>query len=314
MYNFSSFFPIEHQFSVIVGNSGAGKSSFCKILCEYILASKKIYYFNPNSLDFKLRTKPIIVLKSLEFSEVWLSENIELNSILIFDDFVLEKSSIIDFRRTVNYYCRHKQLTLIIIIHTLFNNNVYNEVNLSSHLFLIKSQSSRQIASRKKILEAYDSLVSSSNLVKQLLYVNLSNEYTLSIESNLITQTLRPIMLFSNKQIFTVHEKGKLCPDQTTDEDEDENIDIYDHYSSRNKRKIFFILSCLKKNQILKDNQVIVDKTQMHIYDVLSLFLNPFPKKKLSKHEISFLKKLKLKVKAFPLPRNVIPPHIIHLL
>ena len=67
MYNLSSFLPISNQFCVIAGNSGAGKSSFCKNLCEYIVSTKHIYYFNPNHVEFTLSSKPVHILKELKF-------------------------------------------------------------------------------------------------------------------------------------------------------------------------------------------------------------------------------------------------------
>lgn len=314
MYNLTSFLPISNQFCVIAGNSGAGKSSFCKILCEYIIATTKIYYYNPNdsSSDFSLRSKSVHVLKELTFSETWFNTNINTNSVLIFDDFHLDKSLVKDFRRIVNYHCRHKSLTLIIIIHTLFKNNIYNELNSASHFFLLKSEASRQIASRKNVLKPYNTLLS-TQFLKQLLYINLIDEYSISFESDIINKTLTPLTMFTHSDVFTVHKKDEPCPDiaSKSESDENDNVDIYAHYSHRNKRKIYFILSCFKKNNLFKDDLVTVDNsTSMHIYDILTLFLNPFSKKEFSKQEILFLKKLKSATKLSPLPRSVIPMHL----
>lgn len=310
MYNLSSFLPISNQFCVIAGNSGAGKSSFCKNLCEYIVSTKHIYYFNPNHVEFTLSSKPVHILKELKFSEQWFNTNIVTNSVLIFDDFHLDVSSVKDFRRIVNFYCRHKAVTLIIIIHTLFKNNIFNELNLASHYFLLKSEASRQIASRKKVIKPYNTLLSTQYL-KQLLYVNLIDEYTISFESDVINKTLVPLKMFNHTDVFTVHKQGESCPDNVSQCESEDNDHIYAQYSNRNKRKIFFILTCFRKNNILKDDLVVVDKVHsMHIYDVLSIFLNPFSKKEFSKQEILFLKKLKTSTKSFPLPRSVIPMHL----
>mgnify|MGYP001291599075 FL=1 len=313
MYNLSSLLPIQDKFIVLVGNSGSGKSSFCKILCDYIKPTKKIYYYNPhNSTEFVLNSNTIIALKELKFSSKWIETYIDPESVIIFDDFCLEKSEVTEFRNLINYFCRHRKITFIIIIHSLFKNNIYNEVNLSSHLFLLKSESSRQIASRKKVLNAYNTL-NSTKLIKQVLYLNLVDEYSLSLSSDILLHKIAPIKMFTQKDIFTIHVKNSPCPDiqSTNDIDESNEEDIFTQYSPRNRKKIFFILSCFKKNEIFKDNLVTVGKSHfMHIFDVLTLFLNPFSKKELSKQEISFLKKLKICTKLYPLPNHTIPIHL----
>lgn len=312
MYNISSLLPIEHTFCTIVGNSGSGKSSFCKILCDYIIPEKTIYYYNSHrNLDFQLKSNPVVVLKDVSFEQDWVGKNIKKNSVLVLDDFNIHKSEVTAFRGLVNYYCRHNLLTLIIIVHSLFKTNIYNEINLSSNLFLLKSESSRQIASRKKVLNAYNTLTS-SKLIKQLLYINLVDEYSISFDSDILLHTLTPINMFTHNNVFTVHIKGASCPDfEVPNNEENDDKEIYNQYSSKNRRKIFFILQCFKKNEILKNDLVVVGKSNdMHIYDVLSIFLNPFPKNMLSKSEISFMKRLKTSTKQFPLPRHIIPVHL----
>ena len=135
MYDYSSFLPIENTFCIIVGNSGSGKSSFCKILCDYMVSEKKIYIFSKHCADFQLRTKPIVALREISFNKEWIQNNIESNSVLICDDFVLDKSEIDNFRQIVNYYCRHQHLTLIIIIHSLFKTKIFSDINSASHFF-----------------------------------------------------------------------------------------------------------------------------------------------------------------------------------
>lgn len=307
MYNLSSLLPIKDQLIVFVGNSGSGKSSFCKILCKYVDPKIPIYYHNPNGSEFEL-TRNVTTLNEIKFSNSWFDDHILSNSIVICDDFSLDKSLIAGFRNIVNYYCRHKCITLFVIIHSLFKNNIFNEIQLCSHLFLLKSEAARQIATRKKCLNAYKTLIS-SNLIKQLLYINLIDEYCLTLSSNLSLQKILPLEMFTqNNDIFTIHIKNELCPDVEKSE-ENNNIDsIYEQYGKKNKRKVFYIVSCLEKNNLLKENFVVLSNSQsMHISDVLSIFLNPFNTKTLSKKDILFFKKLKQLTKVSPFPQNVIP-------
>ena len=312
MFNLSKLIPIANSFVVCLGNSGSGKSSFCKILCETIDPDITVYYHNPNNTsEFELTSRQIQRLSTIDFSKSWFKKNIVSHSVLICDDFALAKSQVHDFSVIVNYFCRHYNITLFVIIHSLYKNNIFTEVNLSSHWFLLKSEASRQVAQRKQWSTAYSTL-SSSKLIKQLLYINLIKEYCLTISSDISSQSLIPIQMFDqNKQIFTVHLKDAPCPDKIENDSNDESFDenIYNLYGAKNRRKVHFIISCFKKNDILKDNSVrLTNKHSMHISDVLNIFLNPFATKKpLSKQKIIFFKKLKYYTASSPLPQNVIP-------
>jgi len=63
------------------------------------------------------------------------------NSLVVLDDFSFKVSNIklakLNFFKVNNYVLRHKKITLVLIIHNLFNNNLFNEILYSSqHLFL----------------------------------------------------------------------------------------------------------------------------------------------------------------------------------
>ena len=255
-----------------------------------------------------------IALQEFKFDQTWIQENIKVDSVLVFDDFYCNKDSLPEFRRVVNYYCRHKSLTFFILLHSIFKSNIFNEINLASHLFLLKSNSGRQVATRKKVLKQFNTLISTKTN-KQVLYVNLIDEYCVSFKSDILNNIIIPLKMFLNEHTYTIHKTDEPCSDsahvETTESSDLVDNDIYQQYSSRNKRKIFFILTCFKKNKILQDDLVILSQSHfMHIYDVLSIFLNPFSKNEVSKKELLFIKKLKTSTKTFPLPRHVIPMHL----
>lgn len=61
------------------------------------------------------------------------------HSCVILDDFAfasLNKHVKSDFLKIVNYHLRHFNITLILIIHNLYNNNLSNEILLAPHIFL----------------------------------------------------------------------------------------------------------------------------------------------------------------------------------
>jgi hypothetical protein len=62
------------------------------------------------------------------------------NSLGVLDDFSFKlannKQSKINFLKVVNYILRHKKITLILVIHNLFSNNLSNDILCAHHFFL----------------------------------------------------------------------------------------------------------------------------------------------------------------------------------
>jgi hypothetical protein len=62
------------------------------------------------------------------------------NSLVVLDDFAFKlansKQAKVNFLKVVNYTLRHKKITLILIIHNLFSNNLSNDILCAHHIFL----------------------------------------------------------------------------------------------------------------------------------------------------------------------------------
>jgi hypothetical protein len=62
------------------------------------------------------------------------------NSLVVLDDFAFKlansKQAKVNFLRVVNYILRHKKITLILIIHNLYSNNLSNDILCAHHIFL----------------------------------------------------------------------------------------------------------------------------------------------------------------------------------
>jgi len=62
------------------------------------------------------------------------------NSLVVLDDFAFRqannKQAKLNFQKVVNYILRHKKITLVLIIHNLFSNNLSTEILYATHLFL----------------------------------------------------------------------------------------------------------------------------------------------------------------------------------
>ena len=64
-------------------------------------------------------------------------------SLIILDDFFFKEAnnrqSKLDFLKIKNYTLRHREITLILVIHNLFGTNLANDILLANHLFLAYS-------------------------------------------------------------------------------------------------------------------------------------------------------------------------------
>jgi hypothetical protein len=62
------------------------------------------------------------------------------NSLVVLDDFSFKlannKQAKINFLKVVNYILRHKTITLILVMHNLFSNNLSNDILCAHHVFL----------------------------------------------------------------------------------------------------------------------------------------------------------------------------------
>ena len=71
------------------------------------------------------------------------------NSVVILDDFSFRnannKQSKLDFYKVVNYILRHHSITLILLIHNLYNTNLSTEILNATHIFLSYSNLGFQI-------------------------------------------------------------------------------------------------------------------------------------------------------------------------
>jgi hypothetical protein len=67
-------------------------------------------------------------------------QTIPNGSMVILDDFSFKSanktSTKTDFLRVINYYLRHHSITLLLIVHNMYNNNLFTDILLAPHIFL----------------------------------------------------------------------------------------------------------------------------------------------------------------------------------
>jgi len=243
-------------------------------------------------------------------------------SLLINDDFQpLKNTELPGFRAILNHALRHSKITLFLVGHAKNKINYYNEMSLSSYFFLTKSEVSRKFIDSHKNRGTYLEEGFKRLQLYEILFLNFQHEYSIIINISEDSQITFKNMFYDD-EVFVIHPESKVCSDSDKFENSEKMDNIEDHSLSENElltmyskhsRKFKIIYSCLKRNELIKNDQIILSDTiAMHLCDFLNIMLSSdmvLAKKKFSKDEILFLKNL-LPMSKFPYPVSIFPNFI----
>jgi len=105
----------------------------------YIASGISVYIQTAEPTDFQNISKISFLPADFTVDENNFS-TIPENSLVVLDDFAFKlanaKQAKVNFLKVVNYTLRHKKITLILIIHNLFSNNLSNDILCAHHVFL----------------------------------------------------------------------------------------------------------------------------------------------------------------------------------
>jgi ABC-type ATPase involved in cell division len=138
--NLNELFPLS-QLVFIVAESGYGKSSLVRILLSNLNPDLPVFIQTRDQHEFPSKYKINFLENDFDVSENNF-KNLPDNSIVFLDDFVLNKSNTnikqnkSEFLNVVNYYLRHHNITLFLIVHNIYSNGLLNEILLAPHLLV----------------------------------------------------------------------------------------------------------------------------------------------------------------------------------
>jgi len=261
--------------------------------------------------DFEKYSKKINYLQELEYSHKFFEKYNLFNCLIIQDDFTgVKNAELVNFRAILNHFLRHNNVSLFLTSHNFQKINFYSELHLAQCYFITKSEVSKKFCNLYKnrglfIQNGFDQLKT-----YEILFLNFQANYSLIIsieKDNLIFKK----MFFEDKT-YVIHDENIFCSSETdiknTEIDyslsETELLTMY----SKNSRKFKIIYSCLKRNNLLKNDFIVLNKDiRMHLCDFLNLLLhNNLSKHKFSKNEITFLKNL-IPMSTYDYPRSIFP-------
>lgn len=108
----------------------------------FLLSDVTVYLQTKEPDDYQSLSSSFILLDVTFNVQKNSFDLIKSNSIVVLDDFSftkVNKQEKNDFLHVVNYYLRHRNITLILLVHNIYNNNLSNEILLAPHIFLAYS-------------------------------------------------------------------------------------------------------------------------------------------------------------------------------
>lgn len=239
--------------------------------------------------------------------------SISNNSVVVLDDFMMVKDGKnfkqkkIQFLNVINYYLRHHEITLFIIIHNLYNNGLLNEILLSPNLFLAYSNLGFYIMRYFKILKKkiifYSSKIKKNFFRKIQLrlggpvvldfyqepvrynfhfcYINCNKNYIINCVEHLFSN--KPVTMFANQEKYIIHKLEQNCKTENLSDITSNNIvkecqDFLNHTYPKNKI-LPLVIKIITNHDLLDENLFFISFPQIHLADFCSHINNKFDKK-----------------------------------
>lgn len=261
-----------------------------------------ISIFLIRSIFFFLDTTPIYVHSAdpADFSDVsvnMLNSNFSVRednfkdlppeSVVILDDFQLRsKQNKLDFLRVINVTLRHNKITLIMVVHNLFGNMLYNDIIYAPHLFLSCSNIGLSILlkiyMRMGGLNVLNFYHNAPKFNFQFLYINSKKNYLINNVQQLFDRTCTNVTMFTNQQEFVIHPLDQLCgpSDSTNNPAQSISSDVNDLLLTLypKQKSLHLVTKSLLKKNALDQDLCFRDEPNVHLADFLRFINNKFDK------------------------------------
>ena len=263
----------------------------------FILETCKIYVHSADPADFSN-----VSVNMLESSFTVQEENFQKfspDSLVILDDFQLRtKQEKLDFLRVINVTLRHQKITLILIIHNLFGNNLFNDIMFAPHLFLSCSNIGFSILSKmylrlggSNVLNFYQN---EPKVNFQFLYINCQKHYLINNVQQLFDRSPKNVKMFTNQQKFVIHLADYPCGTSESKTEPTIASDVNDLVLTLypKQKSLQLVTKQLLKNNALDEDLCFVDEKKVHLADFLRFLNNTFDKNNKPNVHISKLCKI----------------------
>jgi len=234
------------------------------------------------------------------------------NSVVILDDYSFNKSkqSKTDFLHVVNYYLRHFNVTLFLIIHNLYSSGLLNEILLAPHIFLAYSNLGYYII--KKLQQR----LGGPNVMHfwqepprfnyHFCYINCNRNYLINYVDKLFLGDTAT--MFVNHHTYVIHSKDQFCEPNVLPNAETSAIantlekEVKDYLSNAypKNKNIHFIANILLRNNLLNQTLFFDKFPKIHLADFFAFINNRFEKHKPNVNIVKLCKYLQKENIKFP--------------
>ena len=227
-------------------------------------------------------------------------KNIPPESIVILDDFQLcTKKNKPDFLRVLNVTLRHQKITLIMVIHNIFGNMLYNDILFAPHLFLACSNIGFFILSKiylriggQSVLDFYHN---APKFNFQFIYVNSKKNYLINNVQHLFDRSCTNVTMFTNQQEFVIHPLDHPCGNSESDPVQSISSEVNDLLLTLypKQKALRLVTKLLLKRNILDQDLCFAEEKNVHLADFLRFINNTFDKsQKIETHMLKLCKSL----------------------
>ena len=231
-------------------------------------------------------------------------------SFIIMDDFSFKKANNkqekLEFLKVINYHLRHRKITLVLIVHNMYNTNLANDILMAPHLILSYSNLGYEIMRythlifiyRSIFLKVYScffvirkiagrlggppSLAFYQEPLKQnyhFCYINCLKNYMINKLDYLLQK--KDTTMFLDNTIYVIHNKDQPCGQKIQSSSElSSKKHVIDFIKMMYPKQKFLTLvfEPMVQQELINDDLFFKDHPQVHIADFCSFINNRFAK------------------------------------
>ena len=252
-------------------------------------------------------------------------QDIPSNSCILIDDYILNRIDRLEMQKIIHYHLRHRNIAMILVIHTLHLSGIYSELLNAPQLLLTQSLNSKHYLEKihkeyPDFFKAYCKMIECSvDEQYRVLYINKIKNYALIL--NIDQMNFIPEKMFYDEKMFVIHPSDGTCDFTEKNEQISYEIPMYIKEmlnTYKQKRKPQLLVNYLFSKKLISEHCLMVGEPQgfsytLHLFDFIQLILsNNYLKNtppKIDSKTKNFLHEFSAFSQAYP--KSIFPKHIL---
>lgn len=317
----NTLIPIKSAITYIIGGINSGKTTHAKLLLKHAQYDHLILIVRDVS-EWTLYKNATLLQLDNPFKNLDIFKTAKRNTLFLLDDYHHTKSDLDNFYKCVNFELTHKNITIIINVHSIYKSHLFSHIISNNYLFLTYSLVNIRIINLldhtyglnfKSIFTDY-----LTRDICDVAFINLQKGFIIPKSQELFTNK-NPFFTImfktgSNIQYHIIKSNNVDIVNNANDNSvQDGENEFLEHVKDIYKNKARIILLAKKLytfftniNSLSNTYQIILPnkKQTMNLLDLISISQNPNPKQILSKQTKQILQLMKMN--KFILPQLLI--------